>query len=69
MYITSAISGTLGMIFFILWVLLVIFTLVSILRNSNVNRDNKLLWIVIILVVPIIGPLVYLFWHSARKPE
>jgi uncharacterized membrane protein len=69
MYITSAISGTLGLIFFIVWVLLVIFALISIFRNSNVNRNNKFLWFIIVVVVPIIGPLVYWFWHSVKKPE
>jgi hypothetical protein len=67
--ITSAISGTLGLIFLILWVLLSIFTLINIFRNDNVNRENKFLWVIIIVVVPILGSLVYLYWHSVKKPE
>ena len=66
--ITSAISGTFGLIFLILWALLVIFALISIFRNSNVNRDNKFLWFVIVVIVPIIGPLIYWFWHSVKEP-
>lgn len=69
MYITSAISGTLGLIFFIAWVLLVVFALISIFRNSNVNRNNKFLWTLIVIIVPIVGPLIYWFWHSVNKPE
>lgn len=69
MYIlTSVISGTFGLIFLILWVLLVIFALISIFRNANVNRDNKFLWFLIVVIVPIIGPLIYWFWHSVREP-
>ncbi|WP_370632959.1 PLDc N-terminal domain-containing protein [Mucilaginibacter sp. UR6-11] len=67
--LTSAISGTFGLIFLIAWALLVIFALISIFRNANVNRDNKFLWFIIVVIVPIIGPLVYWFWHSVRRPE
>ncbi|WP_366143528.1 PLDc N-terminal domain-containing protein [Mucilaginibacter sp.] len=66
--ITSAFSGTVGFIFLILWVLLVFFALISIFRNSNVNRDNKFLWFIIVVIVPIVGPLTYWFWHSVRQP-
>lgn len=64
----TIISGTFGLIFLILWALLVLFALISIFRNSNVNRDNKFLWTVIVVIVPIIGPLIYWFWHSVKEP-
>jgi hypothetical protein len=67
--ITSAISGTLGFIFLVVWVLLVVFTSLSILRNINLNIANKILWIAIILVVPILGSLVYLFFKSLRNTD
>jgi len=66
--ITSAITGTFGFIFLVLWVLLVVFTLLNILRNHSLNLDNKILWIVIIVVVPILGSLIYLFWKSVKNP-
>jgi len=67
--ISSAIGGTLGLIFLILWALLSLFALISIFRNSDVNRNNKFLWFVIVVIVPIIGPLIYWFWHSVREPQ
>jgi hypothetical protein len=72
MYIlTSAISGVFGLIFMALWLSLAVVTILSILRNQQhtLSVGNKLLWIVIIIVVPIVGPLIYLFWRSSKKPE
>ena len=65
--ITSAIGGTLGLIFLIIWALLSLYSLINVLRNSNVNGDSKILWVVIIIVVPILGSLFYLFWRSAKE--
>jgi hypothetical protein len=64
--ITSAFGGTLGLIFLILWGLLSLYSLIAVLRNRNINGGGKLLWIVIIIVVPILGSLFYLFWRSVK---
>jgi len=72
MYIlTPAISGALGMLFLALWLTLAVLTILSVLRNQQhtLTAGNMLLWIIIILVVPIIGPLIYLLWKSSKKPE
>lgn len=65
--ITSAIGGTLGLIFLILWALLSLYSLTNVLRNGNINNGTKILWIVIIIVVPILGSLIYLFWRSVKE--
>lgn len=72
MYIlTSAFSGVLGLIFMALWLSLAVITILSILRNQGhtLSIGIKLLWIIIIMVIPIIGPLTYLIWKSSKKPE
>ncbi len=72
MYIlTSAFSGVLGLILMAAWLVLAVVTILDILRNTehNLTLGNQLLWIVIIIVIPIIGPLVYLLWKSSKKPE
>jgi hypothetical protein len=61
-FISSVISGTFGLIFFIAWILLVVYALVNVLRNSGFNQSTKLLWIIIILIAPILGSLLYIFW-------
>jgi hypothetical protein len=65
--ITSAIGGTFGLIFLILWALLSLYSLTNVLRNGNINNGTKILWIVIIIVVPILGSLIYLFWRSVKE--
>jgi len=66
--ITSAISGTLGFIFLIIWALLVVISFLNILRTHTLNLPNKLLWILIIVVVPILGSLIYMVWKTVKNP-
>ncbi len=64
--ITSAIGGTFGLIFLIIWALLSVYSLINVLRNRNINGGTKILWVVVIIVVPIVGSLIYLFWKSVK---
>jgi hypothetical protein len=64
--ITSAIGGTFGLIFLVLWAMLALYSLLHVLRNDNINGGSKILWVVIIIVVPILGSLIYLFWKSVK---
>ncbi|MBS1521284.1 MAG: PLDc N-terminal domain-containing protein [Bacteroidetes bacterium] len=64
--ITSTIGGTFGLLFLFLWVLLGIFAFFNILSNKNINNGAKLLWIIIIAVVPILGSATYLFLRSLK---
>ncbi|MEO6524573.1 MAG: PLDc N-terminal domain-containing protein [Mucilaginibacter sp.] len=60
-FIGSLISGAFGLIFFIINILLVLYAVLSILR-SPMNMNTKLLWIIIIILIPFIGSLLYIFW-------
>ncbi len=64
--ITSAIGGTFGLLFLFTWVLLGIYAFFNIVRNKNINNGAKLLWIIIIAVVPILGSTTYLFLRSLK---
>ena len=64
--ITSTVGGTFGLLFLFLWVLLGVFAFFNILRNKNINSSAKLLWIVMIAVVPVLGAITYLFLRSLK---
>jgi hypothetical protein len=64
--ITSTIGGTFGLIFLVVWALLALYSLINVLRNSSINGGAKILWVAIIIVVPILGSLIYLFWKSVK---
>ncbi len=66
--ITSAFGGTLGLIFLLIWGLLSLYSLINVLRSQSINGGAKILWVVIIIVVPILGSLIYLFWKSVKTP-
>jgi hypothetical protein len=61
------VSGTLGLILMIVWIALLLFTFLHAIGNKNIDRGNKVLWIVIMIVVPILGSLVYLFWRLVKR--
>lgn len=61
-FISELISGIFGLIFFIAYVILFIYALLDIFKNPNLNQTTKLLWILIILIAPILGSLIYIFW-------
>jgi len=64
--ITSAFGGTLGLIFLIIWFGLSLYSLINILRTHAINGGSKILWVVLIIVIPIVGSLSYLFWRSVK---
>jgi phospholipase D-like protein len=64
--ITSAFGGTLGLIFMIVWIALSLYTLINIIRTHAINEGSKILWVVVIIVIPIIGSMSYLFWRSVK---
>lgn len=65
--ITSSIGGTFGLIFLIIWALLSLYSLITVIRSQNINGGAKILWVVIIIVVPIVGSLIFMFWRSVKE--
>lgn len=67
MYNLSFVTGTFGLIVMIIWLLLLIFTLLHAIGNRNIDKNSKVLWVAIMVVVPILGSLVYLFWRGVKR--
>ena len=53
-------------LFGIIWFVLMIYTLLQVLRSSE-PTNTKLLWIIVILVAPVLGSLIYLLWGRGRR--
>ena len=64
---TTIISGLFGLVFFLIWLALVVCALWSIFKNPSFNQNTKLLWVIIILIAPILGSLLYLFWGRTQS--
>jgi hypothetical protein len=67
--ITSAISGTVGLVFLVIWIALLVVTLLNLISSKKLDRNTKVLWFAVIVVVPILGSLTYWFWLSVRRVE
>ena len=60
------IGGLFRLIFGLIWALLFVITLMD-LFNSVLPVNTKLLWLILILVAPILGCLIYLFWGKRQR--
>jgi uncharacterized membrane protein len=52
------IGGVFRLIFGILWIVLIVYTLMDLLK-SNKPTNTKLLWLIVILIAPILGSVLY----------
>jgi|UniRef100_UPI004049E089 hypothetical protein len=53
------IGGILRFLMGIVWFVLIVYTLMDLLR-SNLPTNTKLLWLIIILIAPFLGSIIYL---------
>jgi hypothetical protein len=60
--VTSIVSGVFGLVFFIIELILIVYALLDIFKNPGFNLNTKLLWVIIIVLIPILGSLLYIFW-------
>jgi hypothetical protein len=49
-----------------MWVVVWLLVAVRVIRRRDLGVGGKVLWTVIILVLPILGLLVYFLWDAAR---
>jgi len=52
------IGGLFRLIFGILWVVLIVYTLMDLLKSDK-PTNTKLLWLIVILIAPILGSVLY----------
>ena len=50
----------------LMWIFVWCLVAVRIVRRHDLGLGGKLLWIVVILVIPLLGLFVYFLWDAAR---
>jgi hypothetical protein len=50
----------------IAWILVWLLVAVRVLRRRDLGVGGKVLWLVVILVIPLIGLFVYFLWDATR---
>jgi hypothetical protein len=51
----------------VMWIFVWLLVAVRIVRRHDLGIAGKLLWLVIILVLPLVGLFVYGLWDAARR--
>ena len=50
----------------VVWLFVWLLVASRVLRRSDIGVGGKILWIVVILVIPVVGLFVYFLWDAAR---
>lgn len=53
---------------FIIEVALMVIALVDVIRRERVRGGNKVIWIIVIVLISLIGPIVYLLFGREEGP-
>jgi hypothetical protein len=48
------------------WIVIWLFVAARILQRRDIGAGGKVLWIVVILVLPLVGLFIYFLWDAAR---
>ena len=60
-------SGTLlAIAALVAWIFVWLLVAVRVVRRHDLGVGGKVLWIVVILVIPILGLFIYFMWDAAR---
>jgi hypothetical protein len=57
---------TLAVAALIVWVFVWFLVAYRVLRRQDIGVGGKILWLVVILVIPVVGLFVYFLWDAAR---
>jgi hypothetical protein len=50
----------------VVWIFVWFLVAVRVIRRHDIGAGGKVLWIVVILVLPLLGLLLYFLWDAAR---
>ena len=50
----------------VVWIVVWLFVAVGVIRRRDLGIVGKLLWLVVILVIPLVGLFIYFLWNASR---
>jgi hypothetical protein len=50
----------------VVWIFVWLLVAARVLRRTDIGAGGKILWILVILLVPVLGLFVYFLWDAAR---
>jgi heme/copper-type cytochrome/quinol oxidase subunit 2 len=56
----------LGLAALAVWIFVWLLVASRVIRRHDIDVGGKILWIVVILVIPVVGLFVYFLWDAAR---
>jgi hypothetical protein len=56
-----------NLIILILWFILFIYAIIDVLKNKFEPENNKIIWVIVVILLPILGPVLYFFIGKKQK--
>jgi hypothetical protein len=53
----------------VVWILVWLFVAVGVLRRRDLGVLGKVVWLVVILVIPVVGLFFYFLWSATRPAQ
>ena len=50
----------------VVWIVVWLYVAVGVIRRRDLGIVGKLLWLVVILVIPLVGLFIYFLWNASR---
>jgi hypothetical protein len=56
LFITGLFGGLVSLVSFVIW----LFILIDCIKNPNLSSNERIIWVLVIIFVPCLGPILYL---------
>jgi Phospholipase_D-nuclease N-terminal len=53
----------------VVWIFVWLFVAVGVVRRRDLGIVGKVLWLVVILVIPLVGLFIYFLWNATRRAQ
>ena len=61
-FVAGPVGGLLGLLAFVLWIV----ALIDAIKNPGLSGNERIIWVLVIIFVPCLGPLLYFFVGRKR---
>ena len=65
--VVTTVFSLFNLIILILWFILLLYAIIDVLKNKFEPENNKIIWVIVVILIPILGPVLYFFIGKKQK--
>lgn len=63
LFVAGPVGALLSLLYFVFW----IWVLIDVIKNPGLSGNERIVWVLVIIFVPCIGPLLYFFIGRSKR--